>query len=152
EQWPDYLQLVLARNNRYITDMEGNPTQDTPNASKKLGKPVIDEALELKEKPDEMVDEFIDLQRALNDEGHGPVVMVIELVGKDQPTESPQPRGYRPHVPAILTGVRVTQLAPPPMIDPTQLLPWTSALATRAPVDGAEIRIQGHALPSQITY
>lgn len=106
--------------------MRGNPRRPQPAPGKK----VFDKNISVKGDADRMLNTLIDLEPALNKDGKGHAVVVVE------PTN--WPNRYKPR---LQSWVQVTDIGLDAFGDATDLLAWTTDLATGKPLTGVNVAI-----------
>ncbi|MFW5966994.1 MAG: Ig-like domain-containing protein, partial [Persicimonas sp.] len=121
EDWSSYVD--------YIDFNQSNSQVDPP------GELVIDEVLDVENASDELVTTQIDLAEALNDEGHGH--LILNVVPKEEIDDSSR----RPN--EVLTWVQSTDLAVDAFASGDETIAWVSELADGRPVDGARVTHHG---------
>lgn len=115
------------------------------------GELVIEETLDAPDRPDEIVEHLLDLERALHDDGYGHVVLHVQVeetskTHDDASTDDAEPKQLRRmprHRPEILTWVQVTDLSLHAAWDHEKMLAWTANLADGSTVNDADVRILG---------
>lgn len=142
--WPDYLEFLQLRQRQRYQEPQ---TDQKPAEQQAPGKQVFDEVIEANYREDELSETFVDLSRALNDDGHGQVILWVQLADKededhDGDASSNRPYG-RPFVPEIITWVQATDIAVHAFIDGTNLLSWTSKLSNGEPLEGVGVELTG---------
>jgi uncharacterized protein YfaS (alpha-2-macroglobulin family) len=127
--WGDYLAFVYE----YRRTEEATPP----------GKKVIDEKVDIGAEADELANTLVDLNKALGDDGHGQLVLMIEATDPE-----PDDRRYRGSD-EVVTWVQSTDIALDGFVTQSNLLAWTSALADGQPLAGVELSLfQGEAKDS----
>ncbi|AWV89353.1 Ig-like domain-containing alpha-2-macroglobulin family protein [Bradymonas sediminis] len=129
--WEKYLAFTYQRH-RYRNNGDGGATPP--------GKLVINKVVEIDSKPDEMTHTLIDLGEALNENGHGQLVVMLTEEKSDEEPPPSRPgyyRGYRD----ILTWVQATDIALDAFVSGSELLAWASRLKDGAPLKGVDISL-----------
>lgn len=157
EDWGQYLQAREQHQRRSAYADPNNANEDSD--LEWPGELAFEETVDAPDRHDEIVEQFIDLQRALNDEGYGHVILQIQVVeaNKDGQTSGEndksraQIRRAPRYIPEILTWVQVTDLSLHASWDDQSMLAWAAKLADGAPVEDVQVRIVGRDDPATPT-
>ncbi|MCP4448314.1 MAG: hypothetical protein GY811_23685, partial [Myxococcales bacterium] len=111
---------------KFTRFMRGNPRRPQPAPGKK----VVDTTLKLHGEADRMIDSSIELGKALNADGKGHAVVVVEpTVWQNR---------YKPR---IVSWVQVTDIGIDSFSDASDLIVWTTNLADGAALDDVDVSI-----------
>ncbi len=102
------------------------------------GKQVLSKTIDIRARPDELVETAIDLSPALND-GLGQLVVVItpETTGLERFFEN-----FGRRSPVIQVWLQATQIGLDAFVDATEMTAWASALTDGKPLDGVALELQ----------
>ncbi|MFP4601034.1 MAG: MG2 domain-containing protein, partial [Persicimonas sp.] len=99
------------------------------------GKNVLDTEVDIDAEADQFTQTGVDLNEALDDNGHGQLVVVIEPT--DTEDKSSRRRGHN----AVVTWLQGTDIALDAFSSRDRLLTWTSALDDGAPLEDVEVSL-----------
>ncbi len=119
--WHDYLRYLQ---NRYRDESAQPP-----------GKNVLDTEVDIDAEADQFTQTSVDLSEALDDDGHGQLVVVIEATEADD--KASRRRGRH----TVVSWVQGTDIALDAFASGERLTTWTSALADGAPLKDVEVSL-----------
>lgn len=123
--WTEYLGYLYKRQ-RY---RNRNETMQPP------GKKVLDKTIDIDATPDEMTQTLVDLRPALNQAGHGQLIVLIK------PAPTAEPNDGRRYQNRIISWVQSTDIALDGFVSGRDMLAWTSRLGDGAPLEGIDISL-----------
>lgn len=144
KEWSDYLEFLHLRQQQRYQELQAG---EKPAEQQIPGKQIFDEVIEANYRPDEMSETLVDLARALNNDGHGHVLVWVQVADKEDADEEQLDSSYhryrRTYIPEIISWVQVTDIALHAFIDGRNLLSWTSKLSNGEALEGVDVEVAG---------